>query len=57
MNRKVKHNLQNLGENKTGYRAENRIFSTDENFTKSLHLFTLLFYTPHKGCLGAACGF
>jgi len=38
---KAYFNLQSLGENKTGYRAEN-IFSTDGNFT---HLFTLLLYT------------
>jgi len=34
--------LLSLEENKTGFRAENIYFSTDENFT---HLFTLLFYT------------
>jgi len=40
---KAQFNLQSLGENKTGYRAENIIFSTDDNFKKSPHLFTLLF--------------
>ena len=30
----------------TGYRAENRFFSTDENFKKSPHLFTLNFCPP-----------
>jgi len=39
-------NLQNLGENKTGYCAENLKFvSTNENFKKNPHLFTFLFYT------------
>jgi len=27
----------------TGFRAENRFFSKDENFKKSPHLFTLIF--------------
>jgi len=35
--------MQSLTENKTGYRAENIFFSIDENFNKSLHLFTLIF--------------
>jgi len=39
---KAHFNWQRLRENKTGYRAENILFSTDENFT---HFFTLLFYT------------
>jgi len=30
----------------TGYRTENRFFFTDENFKKSPHLFTLIFYPP-----------
>jgi len=40
---KTQFNLQSLGENenKFGYRFENRFFSTDENFKKSSHLFTL----------------
>ena len=43
---KAHFNLQNVGENKTGYRAENKKFVlTDENFKKSPHLLTLLFYT------------
>jgi len=37
-------NLQNLGEKKTGYRAENiKIVSKDKNFKKSPDMFTLLF--------------
>jgi len=41
---KAQFNQQNLGENKTGYHAENiKFVSTDENFKKSPHLFTLLF--------------
>jgi len=44
MNHKAQFNLQRLGENKTGYRAENiKFVSTDENFKRSPHLFTLLF--------------
>jgi len=42
MNRKVTHK-KNSRENKTGYRAENKFFATDENFERSPHLFTLLF--------------
>jgi len=42
----VQFNLQSLGENKTGYHAVNiKIFSTDENFKKRPHFFTLLFYS------------
>ena len=43
---KAQFNLQGLGENKTGYRAENAKFvCSDENLKKSPHLFTLIFYT------------
>jgi len=40
---KAQFNLQSLREYKSGCRVENRFFSTDENFKKSLHLFILLF--------------
>jgi len=40
---KAQFNTQSLGENKTGYGAENTVFSTYENFKKSPHLFTLTF--------------
>jgi len=42
---KAQFNLQSLEENKTGYLAENRVFSTEENFKKSPHLFCIAFYT------------
>ena len=43
---KAQVNLQNKGENKTGYHAENiKFVSTNKNFKKSPHKFTLLFYT------------
>jgi len=45
---KAQFNLQSLGDNKTGYRAENIIVSTDENFKKCSRLFTLLSYTLLK---------
>jgi len=51
MNHKVQYNfnLQNLGENKTGYCVENiKFVSTDDNFKKSPHAFTLLYYTLLK---------
>jgi len=35
--------VQSLGENKSGYRAENSFFSMEENLNKSPHLFTLTF--------------
>jgi len=38
----------------TGYRAKNRFFSTDENFKKSPHLFTLIFTPPDNVLLGKA---
>jgi len=39
---KAQFNLQSLGENKTGYPAENiKFVSTDENLKKSPHFFTL----------------
>jgi len=40
---KAQFNTLSLGENKTGYRAENIDFSTDENFKKSPRLFALIF--------------
>jgi len=40
---KAQFNLQSLGANKTGYRAESMDFSTHENFNKSPNLFTLIF--------------
>ena len=41
---KAQFNLQSLGANKTGYFAENiKFVSTEENFKKSPHLYTLLF--------------
>jgi len=39
---KAQFNTLSVGENKTGYRAENIDFSTDEN-QESTHLFTLIF--------------
>ena len=42
-------NPQSLGENKTGYRAENiKFISTDQNLKKNPHLFTLHIYTLLK---------
>jgi len=38
-------NQQSIGESKTGYSAGNKKNYTDENFNKSLHLFTLPFHT------------
>jgi len=37
--------LRSLGENKTGYCAENRIFPTNVSLKKSPHLLALLFHT------------
>jgi len=46
---KTQFNLQSLGENKTGYRAENiKFLSTDENLKKSPRLFTFHLYTLLK---------
>ena len=46
---KAQFNLQSLGENKTGYCAENIEFvSTGKNLKKIPHLFTLHFYTLLK---------
>jgi len=42
---KAQFNLQDLGDNKTGYCVENiKFISTDKNLKKQLHLFTMHFY-------------
>jgi len=45
----AKFNFQSLGENETGYHAENiKFVSTGENLKKSPHLFVLHSYTLLK---------
>ena len=42
---KAQFNLQDLGENKTGFCVENiKFISTDKNRNKHLHLFTIHFH-------------
>jgi len=38
--------MQSLGGNKTGYYAENKIFSTDENFQKKHVCLHWFLYSP-----------
>jgi len=47
MNHKAKHNnLQNLGENTTGYRAENMKFVSADETSRIVHIYLYCFFIP-----------